>query len=118
MARTGVYAVFPHEASPNLGFVGLCIGACWRMRAPNNRSTDERVRDPSYRRDGCRRDPHDDYCRRTRCDQSAPNVPTGSQGYFKAIKAGQTKLYATSDPPCRSASPPCMLPTLFLEIPI
>jgi hypothetical protein len=49
---------------------------------------------------------------------SDPNVPAGSQGYFKAIKAGQTKLFATSDPPCRSASPPCMLPSLFLEIPI
>lgn len=45
-----------------------------------------------------------------------PNVPAGSQGYFQALKAGKTKLYATSDPPCRQATPPCMLPTLFLEI--
>lgn len=45
-------------------------------------------------------------------------IPTGSQGYFEALKAGKTKLYATSDPPCRQATPPCMLPTLFLEIPI
>lgn len=45
-------------------------------------------------------------------------VPTDSQGYYIALKAGKTKLYATSDPPCREASPPCMLPTLFLEIPV
>lgn len=49
---------------------------------------------------------------------SDPNAPVGSQGYYQAAKAGSTKLYATSDPPCRTASPPCMLPTLFLEIPI
>lgn len=45
-------------------------------------------------------------------------IPQGSQGYFGALKAGKTKLYATSDPPCRQSNPPCMLPTLFLEIPI
>lgn len=48
----------------------------------------------------------------------ATAVPVGSQGYFGAFKAGKTKLYATSDPPCRQAKPPCMLPTLFLEIPV
>ncbi len=42
--------------------------------------------------------------------------PAGSQGYFQALKAGKTKLYATSDPPCRQSKPPCLLPTLFLEI--
>jgi hypothetical protein len=45
-------------------------------------------------------------------------VPQGSQGYFEALKAGTTKIYATSDPACRQATPPCMLPTLFLEIPV
>ncbi|MBI4670966.1 MAG: hypothetical protein HY741_04785 [Chloroflexi bacterium] len=45
-------------------------------------------------------------------------IPPDSQGYFEALRAGQTKLYATSDPPCRQASPPCMMPTLFLEIPV
>lgn len=45
-------------------------------------------------------------------------IPVGSQGYFGAFKAGKTKMYATSDPPCRQATPPCMLPTLFVEIPI
>lgn len=45
-------------------------------------------------------------------------IPPNSQGYYTALKAGKTKLYATSDPPCRQASPPCMLPTLFLEIPV
>lgn len=44
------------------------------------------------------------------------NIPAGSQGYFVALKAGKTKIYATSDPPCRQQSPPCMQPTLFLEI--
>lgn len=45
-------------------------------------------------------------------------VPQASQGYYGALQAGKTKLYATSDPPCRQANPPCMLPTLFLEIPV
>lgn len=45
-------------------------------------------------------------------------IPQGTQGYFKALKAGKTKLFATSDPPCRQANPPCMMPTLFLEIPV
>lgn len=45
-------------------------------------------------------------------------IPPGSQGYFGAFKVGKTKLYATSDPPCRQNTPPCMMPTLFLEIPI
>lgn len=49
---------------------------------------------------------------------SDPIAPAGSQGYFQAQTPGTTKLYATSDPPCRTASPPCMLPTLFLEIPV
>lgn len=40
------------------------------------------------------------------------------QGYFTALKAGKTKLYATSDPPRRHTDPPCMQPTLFLEIPV
>ena len=45
-------------------------------------------------------------------------IPQGSQGYFGAFKVGKTKLYATSDPPCRQNTPPCMMPTLFLEIPV
>jgi hypothetical protein len=52
-----------------------------------------------------------------RLDTNA-TIPQGSQGYYTAFKAGKTKLYATSDPPCRRANPPCMLPTLFLEIPV
>jgi len=48
----------------------------------------------------------------------AATIPAGSQGYFEAFKAGKTKLFATSDPPCRQATPPCMQPTLMLEIPI
>lgn len=43
-------------------------------------------------------------------------LPVSHQGYFQAIKAGKTKLYATSDPPPLQASPPSLLPTLFLEI--
>lgn len=49
---------------------------------------------------------------------AAMGVPAESQGYYRALKAGKTKLYATSDPPCRQEIPPCMLPTLFLEIPV
>ncbi|OQY83687.1 MAG: hypothetical protein B6D41_16590 [Chloroflexi bacterium UTCFX4] len=45
-------------------------------------------------------------------------IPQDTQGYFKALNAGKTKLYATSDPPCRQATPPCLMPTLFLEIPV
>lgn len=48
----------------------------------------------------------------------AAAIPEGSQGYFGAFKPGKTKLYATSDPPCRQAKPPCMLPTLLVEIPV
>lgn len=47
-----------------------------------------------------------------------PNIPAGSQGYFVGLKAGKTILYATSDPPCRNASPPGMMPSFFVEIPV
>lgn len=47
-----------------------------------------------------------------------PNAPQGSQGYYKALKSGNTAIAATSDPPCAKAKPPCMMPTLFLEIPV
>lgn len=48
----------------------------------------------------------------------ALGIPSGSQGYYTALKAGKTKLYATSDPPCRQETPPCMQPTILLEIPV
>ena len=45
-------------------------------------------------------------------------LPEESQGYFEALQPGKTKLYATSEPACRQANPPCMMPTLYLEIPV
>lgn len=37
---------------------------------------------------------------------------------FQALRAGQTLIYATSDPPCRQSTPPCMMPTLLVQIPV
>lgn len=45
-------------------------------------------------------------------------APAGTQGYFEAVKVGKTNLLATSDPPCRQATPPCGMPSLFLKIPV
>lgn len=47
-----------------------------------------------------------------------PNAPPGALGYLEGLKPGKTQLSATSDPPCRSAKPPCLMPTLFVEIPV
>ena len=42
----------------------------------------------------------------------------GSQGVFEAHQAGQTTLTASGDPLCRSAQPPCMMPSILFEITI
>ena len=42
----------------------------------------------------------------------------GSQGVFEAHQAGQTVLTASGDPLCRSAQPPCMMPSIVFEITI
>lgn len=47
-----------------------------------------------------------------------PDTPPGSQGYFQALKPGQTVINATFEPPCRNVTPPCLMPALFLQIPV
>jgi hypothetical protein len=47
-----------------------------------------------------------------------PSAPPGSQGYFVALKPGRTAIRAVSNPPCRQAKPPCMMPSVFLQIPV
>ena len=42
----------------------------------------------------------------------------GSQGVFEAHQAGRTNLSASGDPQCRSAQPPCMMPSILFEVTI
>ena len=42
----------------------------------------------------------------------------GSQGVFEAHQAGRTSLAASGEPLCRSAQPPCMMPSIVFEITI
>jgi len=40
----------------------------------------------------------------------------GSQGVFEAKTAGATSLIVSGDPPCRTAKPPCSMPSVIVEI--
>lgn len=44
--------------------------------------------------------------------------PGGSQGVFEARQPGQTSLTAVGDPLCRSAKPPCAVPSIRFQIEI
>jgi hypothetical protein len=43
-------------------------------------------------------------------------VIRGAQGVYEAHKVGQTTLEATGDPACRSAQPPCMIPSIMFQV--
>ncbi len=42
--------------------------------------------------------------------------PTGSQGAFQALAAGQTTLSAMGDPPCRQVKPACGAPSRLFRV--
>lgn len=46
------------------------------------------------------------------------NLTAGSQGVFRALAAGSTKLHANGDPTCRKSNPPCGAPSYLFEITI
>jgi hypothetical protein len=48
----------------------------------------------------------------------AAGTPNNSQGYFEAKKPGETKIYASGDPPRSANGPPGQRPGIFLEIPV
>ena len=46
------------------------------------------------------------------------NLTPDSQGVYRALAAGSTKLRASGDPTCLKASPPCAAPSFLFEITI
>ncbi len=49
-----------------------------------------------------------------------PNITVikGAQGVYEALKTGQASLTASGDPLCRSAKPPCMIPSIIFRVTI
>lgn len=46
------------------------------------------------------------------------NVTPDSQGVYRALAAGSTRMRASGDPTCRKSNPPCAAPSFLFEITI
>jgi uncharacterized protein YceK len=45
-----------------------------------------------------------------------PSAESGSQGVYKAVKAGRTMLEASGEPFCRKSNPPCGMPSRGISL--
>jgi hypothetical protein len=45
-------------------------------------------------------------------------LDAGVQAIYQALRAGRTELWASGEPPCRQATPPCMMPTIEFHLTI
>jgi hypothetical protein len=43
-------------------------------------------------------------------------VINGAQGVYQALKAGTTTMSISGDPVCRASTPPCMAPSLMIQV--